>query len=175
MALFWNFFVENFWNFCGKFPKIFQKFFSKKWRHPPPPSAKFSRCVSPTPIQSPPGNNSVFEASGLMEVARFSPSEILPVEVVPWQTPPRYLGAQQPPLGRGPPPPRGGCPPGQLRGPLPSSVWTRHGAVKQGQSGGPVGTTPERKGGGCREVRRGRIQGWERPLGPTAYGGERGQ
>ena len=38
--------------------------------------------------------------------------------------------------------------PGQWRGPLPSSVRTRHGAVKQGQSGGCVGTTSRGKGKG---------------------------
>ena len=48
--------------------------------------------------------------------------------------------AQPPPLGRGPPP--SGCggvrleAPGQRRGPVPSPVRTRHGAVEQGQSGG---------------------------------------
>ena len=35
---------------------------------------------------------------------------------------------------------------GQWRGPLPSSVWTRPRAVKQGQSGGSVRTTSHRKG-----------------------------
>ena len=42
-------------------------------------------------VLSPPRNNSVFEASGYLEVAKFSPSEIIPVEIVPWQTPPPPL------------------------------------------------------------------------------------
>ena len=39
----------------------------------------------------------------------------------------------------------------QRRGKLPSSVWTRHRAVKQGKSGGSVGTTDQGKGKGSRE------------------------
>ena len=42
--------------------------------------------------------------------------------------------------------------PGQLREPVPSSVRTQHRAVKQGKSGGSVGTTSRGKGKGCREV-----------------------
>ena len=80
-----------------------------------------------------------------------------------------------------------------------SSLWTRHGAVKQGKSGGSVGTTDQGKGKGrsgerpmgttacggkgqgkgkgSREGRigqggRGRIQGGEKPMGTTAYGGK---
>ena len=57
---------------------------------------------------------------------------------------------------------------------LPSSVLARHGAARQGQSGGSVGTTSQRKGGVSREVRRigqagrGRAHGGERPIGTTA-------
>ena len=63
------------------------------------------------------------------------------------------------------------------RGLLPSSVWTRHGAVKQGQSGDSVGTTSRRQGRGRREVRigqagGGRARGGERPMGITAFGGK---
>ena len=47
-----------------------------------------------------------------------------------------------------PPPPPHLDAPGQRRGQLPSSVWTRHRAVKQGQSGGCVGTTCQGKGRG---------------------------
>ena len=67
--------------------------------------------------------------------------------------------------------------PGQRRGQLPSSVWTRHRAVKQGQSGGTAGTTSQGKGTVSREVRigqggRGRAQGGGRPKGTTADEGE---
>ena len=66
--------------------------------------------------------------------------------------------------------------PGQWRGRLPSSVWTRHGAVKHRQPGGSIGTTHRGKGRGSREVRigqggGGRAQGGERPMGTAAYGG----
>ena len=67
-----------------------------------------------------------------------------------------HPGAQQPPLGRAPPPSVRGVhldAPGQRRGPLPSSVWTRHRAVNQGQSGGSVGTTFQGKGRVSRDVR----------------------
>ena len=69
-----------------------------------------------------------------------------------------------------PPPPPADARGGQRRGQLPSSLWTRHGAVKQGQSGGPVGATFQGKGRVGREVRigragRGRAQGGERPMG----------
>ena len=37
----------------------------------------------------------------------------------------------------------------QWRGRLPSSVWTRHGAVKQGRCWGSVGTHPQGNGRGC--------------------------
>ena len=65
--------------------------------------------------------------------------------------------------------------PGQRRGQLPYSVWTRHRAVKQG-NGGSAGTTYQGKGGGSRDVRvgqagRGRAQGGERPMGTAPYGG----
>ena len=89
--------------------------------------------------------------------------------------------------------------PGQRRRRLPSSVWTRRREVKQGKSGGSVGTTDQGngkgrsgerpmgttayggkgqgKGKGSREGRigqggRGRSQGDERPMGTTAYGGQ---
>ena len=57
--------------------------------------------------------------------------------------------------------------PSQRRRQLPSSVCTRHGAAKQGKSGGPVGTTSRGKGRGSREARkgqggRGRTRGGER-------------
>ena len=84
------------------------------------------------------------------------------------------------PLNPPPPPPVGGVhlsAPGQRRGQLPSSVWIQHRAVKQGQSGGSVGTTSQGKGRGSREVRigqagRGRAQGGERPMGAAADGGK---
>ena len=50
---------------------------------------------------------------------------------------------------------RYGVRPGQRRGQLPSSVYPRHRAVKQGQSRGSVGTTSKGKGRGCRGVRIG--------------------
>ena len=82
--------------------------------------------------------------------------------------------AQKPPLGRSPSPPVWS--PSQRRGTLPSSVWTRHRAVKQGKSGGSVGTTDQGKGKGSREREigqdgRGRTQGGERLMDTTAYGG----
>ena len=88
--------------------------------------------------------------------------------------------AQKPPLGRSLSPPvwydRLDAP-GQWRGPLPSSVWTRHREVKQGKSGGSVGTTVQGKGKGSGERRigqrgRGRTQGGGRPMGTTACGGK---
>ena len=57
----------------------------------------------------------------------------------------------------------GNPPPLSWGGLLPSSVWTLHRAVKQGKSGGSVGTTDQRKGKG---------RSGERPLGTTAYGGK---
>ena len=65
---------------------------------------------------------------------------------------------------------------GQWRGPLPSSVWTRHRAVQQGHSRGSVGTPSQGKGRVCREGRigqggRGRAQGGVGPMGTTADGG----
>ena len=110
--------------------------------------------------------------------------------------------AHRPPLGRGTSPlawdgrldARG-----QRRRHLPSSAWTRRGEVKQGKSGGSVGTTDQGngkgrsgerlmgttayggkgqgKGKGSREGRlgqggRGRSKGGERPMGTTAYGGK---
>ena len=74
--------------------------------------------------------------------------------------------AHQPPLGRGTSPPaRDGCldAPGQRQRQLPSSVWTRRREVKQGKSGGSIGTTDQGDGKG-RSV--------ERPMGTTAYGGK---
>ena len=60
---------------------------------------------------------------------------------------------------------------------LPCSVWTRHGAVKQGKSEGSIGTTSGGRGRGCGEVRigqggRGRAQGGERLMGTAACGGK---
>ena len=79
-----------------------------------------------------------------------------------------------------PPPPVGDDrldAPGQRPGHLPSSVWTQHREVKQGKSGGSVGTTDQGKGKGSGEGmigqgRRGRTQGGERLMGTTAYGGK---
>ena len=63
------------------------------------------------------------------------------------------------------------------RGHLPSFVWTRHGAVKQGKSGGSVGTTSRGKGKASREGKTGqggrrRTRGGGRPTGTTADGGK---
>ena len=88
--------------------------------------------------------------------------------------------AQKPPLGRGPSPPVWDGrldATGQRRGKLPSSAWTQHRAVKQGKSGGSVGTTDQGKGKGSREGKTGqggggRTRGGERPGGTTAYGGK---
>ena len=79
------------------------------------------------------------------------------------QTPPpptsEHPKAQQPPLQRGPAPLVPGCLPGdapdQRRGPAPSAVWTRHGAVGQGKSRGSVGTTDQGKGKGSGEGKTG--------------------
>ena len=96
-------------------------------------------------------------------------------EVVGWgggkpPPPPPPLAAQKLPLGRGPALPvwddRLGAH-GQRQGLLPSSVWTRHRAVKQGKSGGSVGTTSKGKGKGSGEGKMG--QGGR---GTTAYGGK---
>ena len=59
---------------------------------------------------------------------------------------------------------------GHRRGQPPSSVWTRHGVVKQGQSRGAVGTISRGEGRGSRGVRtgqagRGRARGGERLMG----------
>ena len=67
-----------------------------------------------------------------------------------WSDPPSgHPGAPELSLGRGPPAAGMGVstwtPLGQRRGPVPSSVWTRHGAVAQGQSG----TTSRGNGRGC--------------------------
>ena len=86
--------------------------------------------------------------------------------------------AQKPLLGRGPSPPVwDDCldAPGQRRRQLPSSLRTRHREVKQGKSGGSVGTTNQGKGKGSGEGKieqggRGRTQGCERPMGTTAHG-----
>ena len=110
--------------------------------------------------------------------------------------------AHQPPLGRGTSPPAWGGrldAPGQRRRHLPSSAWTRRREVKQGKSGGSVGTTDQGKGKGRSVVRpmgtaayggkgqgkgkgrgegrlgqggRGRSKGGEKPMGTTAYGGK---
>ena len=108
--------------------------------------------------------------------------------------------SQKPALGRGPSLPVWDDrldAPGQQQ--LPSSMWTRHGAVNRGKSRGSVGTTyqgkgkgrsgerpvdttayggkGQGKGKGSREGRigqggRGRTRGGERPMGTTAYGGK---
>ena len=110
--------------------------------------------------------------------------------------------AHQPPLGRGTSPPAWDGrldAPGQRRRHLPSSAWTRRREVKQGKSGGSVGTTDQGKGKGRSVVRpmgtvayrgkgqgkgkgrgegrlgqggRGRSKGGEKPMGTTAYGGK---
>ena len=110
--------------------------------------------------------------------------------------------AHQPPLGRGTSPPAWDGPldaPGQRRRHLPSSAWTRRREVKQGKSGGSVGTTDQGKGKGRSVVRpmgtvayrgkgqgkgkgrgegrlgqggRGRSKGGEKLMGTTAYGGK---
>ena len=110
--------------------------------------------------------------------------------------------AHQPPLGRGTSPPAWDArldAPGQRRRHLPSSAWTRRGEVKQGKSGGSVGTNDQGKGKGRSVVRpmgttayggkgqgkgkgrgegrlgqggRGRSKGGEKPMGTTAYGGK---
>ena len=110
--------------------------------------------------------------------------------------------AHQPPLGRGTSPPAWDGrldAPGQRRRHLPSSAWTRRREVKQGKSGGSVGTTDQGKGKGRSVVRpmgtvayrgkgqgkgkgrgegrlgqggRGRSNGGEKLMGTTAYGGK---
>ena len=110
--------------------------------------------------------------------------------------------AHQPPLGRGTSPPAWDGrldAPGQRRRHLPSSAWTRRREVKQGKSGGSVGTTDQGKGKGRSVVRpmgtvayrgkgqgkgkgrgegrlgqggRGRSKGGEQLMGTTAYGGK---
>ena len=110
--------------------------------------------------------------------------------------------AHQPPLGRGNSPPAWDGrldAPGQRRRHLPSSAWTRRREVKQGKSGGSVGTTDQGKGKGRSVVRpmgtvayrgkgqgkgkgrgegrlgqggRGRSKGGEKLMGTTAYGGK---
>ena len=74
--------------------------------------------------------------------------------------------AHQPPLGRGTSPPAWDGrldAPGQRRRHLPSFAWTRRREVKQGKSGGSVGTTDQGKGKGRSVVR---------PMGTVAYGGK---
>ena len=113
-----------------------------------------------------------------------------------------HARAHQPPLGRGIPLRAWGGrldAPGQWRRHLPSSAWTRRREVKQGKSGGSVGTTDQGNGKGKSGVRpmgtvayggkgqgkgkgrgegqlgqggRGRSQGGERPMDTTAYGGK---
>ena len=61
--------------------------------------------------------------------------------------------------------------------PSPGEGRTRHGAVKQGKSGGAVGTTSQENGGvrrgvGIGQGGRGRAQGGERRMGAAAYGGK---
>ena len=110
--------------------------------------------------------------------------------------------AHQPPLGRGTSPPAWDGrldAPGQRRRHLPSSAGTRRREVKQGKSGGSVGTTDQGKGKGRSVVRpmgtvayrgkgqgkgkgrgegrlgqggRGRSKGGEKLMGTTAYGGK---
>ena len=110
--------------------------------------------------------------------------------------------AHQPPLGRGTSPPAWDGrldAPGQRRRHLPSSAWTRRREVKQGKSGGSVGTSNQGKGKGRSVVRpmgtvayrgkgqgkgkgrgegrlgqggRGRSKGGEKLMGTTAYGGK---
>ena len=110
--------------------------------------------------------------------------------------------AHQPPLGRGTSPPAWDGrldAPGQRRRHLPSSAWTRRREVKQGKSGGSVGTTDQGKGKGRSVVRpmgtvayrgkgqgkgkgrgegrlgqggRGRSKGGEKLMGTAAYGGK---
>ena len=110
--------------------------------------------------------------------------------------------AHQPPLGRGTSPLAWDGrldAPGQRRRHLPSSAWTRRREVKQGKSGGSVGTTDQGKGKGRSVVRpmgtvayrgkgqgkgkgrgegrlgqggRGRSKGGEKLMGTTAYGGK---
>ena len=74
--------------------------------------------------------------------------------------------AHQPPLGRGTSPPAWDGrldAPGQRPRHLPSSAWTRRREVKQGKSGGSVGTTDQGNGKGRSVVR---------PMGTAAYGGK---
>ena len=74
--------------------------------------------------------------------------------------------AHQPPLGRGTSPPAWDGrldAPGQRRRHLPSSAWTRRREVKQGKSGGSVGTTDQGNGKGRSVVR---------PMGTAAYRGK---
>ena len=76
-----------------------------------------------------------------------------------------YPRAHQPPLVRGTSPPAWDGrldAPGQRRRQLPSSAWTRRREVKQGKSGGSVGTTDRGKGKGRSVVR---------PMGTAACGG----
>ena len=110
--------------------------------------------------------------------------------------------AHQPPLGGGTSPPAwdGRLDAlGQRRRHLPSSAWTRRREVKQGKSGGSVGTTDQGKGKGSSVVRpmgtvayrgkgqgkgkgrgegrsgqggRGRSKGGDKLMGTTAYGGK---
>ena len=72
-----------------------------------------------------------------------------PVDLHPHPPPPR---AHPPPLGGWGGHRRDGgvrpAAPGHRRGLVPSAVWTRHGAVEQGQSGGCVGPTDRREGKG---------------------------
>ena len=82
-----------------------------------------------------------------------------------WRTLGPFPGSGQCSVAASPPPPPEY---GQRRGRLPSSVRARYGAVKQGQSGGSVGTTSRGKGrvsGGVRvgQAGGGRAQGGERP------------
>ena len=62
-------------------------------------------------------------------------------------------------------------PPGQRGGQLPSSVWTRHTAVKQGQPCGSDGTTYQGKGRVSREIRIGQA-GRARSMGAAAACGK---
>ena len=78
--------------------------------------------------------------------------------------------AHQPPLGRGTSPPAWDGrldAPGQRRRHQPSSAWAQRREVKQGKSGGSVGTTDQGKGKGwALQPTEGKAKGRER-------GGER--
>ena len=138
------------------------------WHPPPPPPTSYSHARAPTQTQQHPGEGRGF-------VLR-SPKEGLSAGT--WRRKvvmcPRrgndpasgHPRAHQPPLGRGTPPlARDGRldAPGQRRRHLPSSAWTQRREMKQGKSGGSVGTTDQGNGKGRSVVR---------PMGTAAYGGK---